>query len=76
MKQNFFSVLEKAKTSSALTPEDLVTLLSATEEQIPQLMAAADGSTVTNGRKSGTPAGHHRILQLLQSALLLLRFAG
>lgn len=42
MKQNFFSVLEKAKTSSALTPEDLVTLLSATEEQIPQLMAAAD----------------------------------
>ena len=42
MKQNFFSVLEKAKVSSALRREALVTLLSATEEQIPQLMAAAD----------------------------------
>lgn len=42
MKQNLNALLEKAQTTSDLTPEELVQLLSLDQTQIPQLIAAAD----------------------------------
>lgn len=42
MKQDITALLEKAQTTSELTQEELVSLLSLDETQIPQLLAAAD----------------------------------
>ena len=42
MKQDITALLEKAQTTSELTQEELVSLLSLDKTQIPQLLAAAD----------------------------------